>query len=141
MNLLYSHFFIAQAYGCGTYGQATYNQCETDQSQSTQNPQTGGAGGNAGTNQQSQPTDQSQLQETATPEQSGDYLEPTEVIGQPSGPTTETGPMSGIGFDFILLWSFIVALLIALIIFLLKRRRKHNNDQDQFDGPTVFPQS
>jgi hypothetical protein len=143
MKLLHPTFYFAQAYGCGTYGQSAYNQCATD-TQGGQNPQ-GTSGSTQGSGQtstsvqgdQSTPTDQSQLQQTATPEQSKDFLGPSQT-SQPSGPVEETGPMAGIGFDVILFIAFIVALLIALAIYLF-RRLKRRNDTDSFNDTTTFP--
>lgn len=145
MRLLHQTFYFAQAYGCGVYGQSAYNQCATDSTQGGQSPQnTGGSTGKPGNSvqggqtDQSTTTDQSQLQQTATPDQSGDFLSPSQTTGQPSGPVEETGPMAGIGFDVILFIAFIVALLIALAIYLFRRLRRRN-DTDSFNDTTTFP--
>ncbi len=148
MPLLNSTYYIAQAYGCGTYSQSAYSRCAQESTPSTggnQNPQstdsnqslqTQGGSSSVG---QSTATDQAQLQQTATPEQLKDFLEPSQTMGQPSEVTTSSNPLSTVGFDMILLVSFLIALLLASILWLVKRRRREH--QEQFNDTTHYPPS
>ncbi len=148
MPLLNSIYYIAQAYGCGAYSQSSYSQCAQESPPTTSNNQNPQSTGNnqklqiqsgSSSVSQSAPTDQAQLQQTATPEQSREFFEPSQTIGQPSTVDATSNPIARVGFDSILLLSFISALIIAIILWLLRRRRRGR--PQQFNDTTHYPPS
>ncbi len=140
MALLNSSFYIAQTYGCGVNGQSVYSQCAgvpSPQGSSTaQNIQDTPGSSTAAT--QSNPSAQSQLQQTATFEQSKDFLGPSGAVsttqqgGEPSATSVGLGP--------ILLFCLIFVVFIAVVVLLVRHLRRTSSNSTASSPPAPPPQ-
>ncbi|MGD8373274.1 MAG: hypothetical protein PVI21_00235 [Candidatus Woesebacteria bacterium] len=117
--------FLAQAYSCDSYGGSAYGECAeaptpTPSGDSTASGTTTYAADAAETAEDlsTETTEEEQEESQSTTQQQTTY--PAETINEE------------IGWDAILLWSFLGALLIAIIIFLWRRWRR--NRLSTFDG-------
>lgn len=139
MRELIALHLLAQAYSCDAYGAGGYGECveEPTPSPSSNNSTSQSSQGSTST----QSTDQAQTDETKTEDSTGSTSQeprPTQpsTLPQTSTGTTQAGEVGVPGYEFILLWSFVIAFVIALVIFLWRRHRRRQ--YSQFNGNDTF---